>query len=948
MLEGLAAWVLNTYVGEYVENLNTDQLSIALLQGAVELENLPLKKDALKSLDIPLEVKSGFIGKITLHIPLRRLRSEPWVISIEKLYLVAGPLSNTQHDEDVEKKQQQELKRAMLEALETKWQVLRQSKQSDAGSWFSYGASMAANILENIQLNVKDVHLRYEDDMTNPACPFACGLTIKKLSVQSTDSTWVPKFVSHDSAEMVYKLVDLQGLAIYCDTNVKMMAHLSLHDLSDELQRDMCRTKDNKFKEHEYILKPINSQARVKRYTSALPLRSPAKPRISVDLSLDKMAFCMATSQYRSLLLWQREFSRHNRRRKFRKLRPTCPVKNNGRTWLKFAVECHLNQIQERNRRLTLSFLTHRVHKLVVYSRLYAAHLKGHFLSQQQQEDKDEIEEELEYEELKVIRERIFFKLRRENKVLLEISKKAAAGEANTAFLQPGKPPTAAEEGGGGGGGGGLFRSWFPGWSGWYQGTPTPEAKQPSPESPAVQPGFTSSQAHPDEEAEIEQEILDVLQESSENSSFLRKDTVFARMSFVLKTGSFKLVENYMGETETQSCPLAELQCTTINMEFESRPRTSAMKFSLAVGSLFLEDLSSKNTVFPYLICPQSKDPLNRSGFNPILQSRAADRQRLPSAEETSDPKWQFFKLVYEKNPLSPYFKYKACVTTRAIDIIYTPALLRRMKDVFTVPNTNLYKAANAMSSWQFEKLRKQTQEELKNTLDQLLEAENRKGRWNIDLDISAPKLIVPENVFEGNPAVVVMDLGNFRLKTVSAEDAPAPLDEEDDFVTPLSTPPNEAESQEKQDHPGLTKKDSSHMLSLSDAAVMDRLYEKYKIELTEMQVLTGHLHDNWRNAYARGTSQMHILDRFSISLQLERRLIVTSDPQWPTATVSGTLPSLTFHLNERKIQAMHTCADTLSTSSNPITVMSSQNLSASSIGLSSMSSMPDSMQPSE
>ena len=39
---------------------------------------------------------AGLIGKITLHIPLRRLRSEPWVISIEKLYLVAGPLSNLQ------------------------------------------------------------------------------------------------------------------------------------------------------------------------------------------------------------------------------------------------------------------------------------------------------------------------------------------------------------------------------------------------------------------------------------------------------------------------------------------------------------------------------------------------------------------------------------------------------------------------------------------------------------------------------------------------------------------------------------------------------------------------------------------------------------------------------------------------------------------------------------
>lgn len=33
MLESLAAWVLNNYIGEYLENLNTDQLSVGLLQG---------------------------------------------------------------------------------------------------------------------------------------------------------------------------------------------------------------------------------------------------------------------------------------------------------------------------------------------------------------------------------------------------------------------------------------------------------------------------------------------------------------------------------------------------------------------------------------------------------------------------------------------------------------------------------------------------------------------------------------------------------------------------------------------------------------------------------------------------------------------------------------------------------------------------------------------------
>ena len=33
MLEGLATWFLNNYLGKYLKNLNTDQLSIALLQG---------------------------------------------------------------------------------------------------------------------------------------------------------------------------------------------------------------------------------------------------------------------------------------------------------------------------------------------------------------------------------------------------------------------------------------------------------------------------------------------------------------------------------------------------------------------------------------------------------------------------------------------------------------------------------------------------------------------------------------------------------------------------------------------------------------------------------------------------------------------------------------------------------------------------------------------------
>lgn len=96
-------WVLNNYLGRYVENLNTDQLSIALLSGEVELENLPLRRDALRHLGAPVEIRAGFVGKVRLSIPVRQPRSQPWVISLERLYVVAGPVRLDCWDDSAEK-----------------------------------------------------------------------------------------------------------------------------------------------------------------------------------------------------------------------------------------------------------------------------------------------------------------------------------------------------------------------------------------------------------------------------------------------------------------------------------------------------------------------------------------------------------------------------------------------------------------------------------------------------------------------------------------------------------------------------------------------------------------------------------------------------------------------------------------------------------------------------
>lgn len=62
-----------------------------LFSGEVELENLPLRKDALRNLGLPLQAHKGIVGRIKLQIPVRQFRSAPWCITVEDVYIVIGP-----------------------------------------------------------------------------------------------------------------------------------------------------------------------------------------------------------------------------------------------------------------------------------------------------------------------------------------------------------------------------------------------------------------------------------------------------------------------------------------------------------------------------------------------------------------------------------------------------------------------------------------------------------------------------------------------------------------------------------------------------------------------------------------------------------------------------------------------------------------------------------------
>ena len=51
-------------------------------------------------------------------------------------------------------------------------------------SWMSYGTSLIGTVVENLQIEINSVHIRYEDDTSVPGRPFAAGFYLESLAAQ--------------------------------------------------------------------------------------------------------------------------------------------------------------------------------------------------------------------------------------------------------------------------------------------------------------------------------------------------------------------------------------------------------------------------------------------------------------------------------------------------------------------------------------------------------------------------------------------------------------------------------------------------------------------------------------------------------------------------------------------------------------------------------------------
>ncbi|KAJ6629556.1 Vacuolar protein sorting-associated protein 13, partial [Pseudolycoriella hygida] len=335
----------------------------------VVLKNLQLKQSALKELDLPVQTIYGCLGKLVLKIPWKNLYSMPVVADVEDLYLLVAPNAAVPYNAEKQEKAEWESKKSELVRFDEakKREQDKDKPQADK----SFTEKLVAQIINNVQIHIKNVHIRYEDRTTS-SIPFSLGITLGTLEVHTTNADWEKTFLS-EALNKVFKVAKMDGLAVYMNCNSILFQSSSMAEYNGLFTKTIA-TKDIVPENFTYILGPINSIAKLKLNMEP-QLDGFQSPKVDLFLEMEKLAVGITRSQYQNLIGLADGMSAMSRGVPYRKFRPwNTPYHQNAKIWWHFAYECILEtEVRRRKNSWRWSHMLNHIQICKDYAIAYRA-----------------------------------------------------------------------------------------------------------------------------------------------------------------------------------------------------------------------------------------------------------------------------------------------------------------------------------------------------------------------------------------------------------------------------------------------------------------------------------------------------------------------------------------------------------------------------------------------
>lgn len=844
MLRDLITWVLNTYLGKYLENLNSAQLSVALLSGEVELENIPIRKDALRSFGLPIEVSSGSIGKIKLQVPVRQFRTSPWCISVEGLFCVVCPKDFENWDEAKEKLLDLEYKQSVLDTAEANWRS-EKGKQvesyyfSSYNNWLKYGTNMATNIIDNIELKIFDVHFRYEDIVDVGNSKIAAGIRIGSLTAQTCDCNWTSGTNKTINNDINFKIVELKELSLYWDT---------LHDdikcqkfSNQELLTNMNPTCQ--LRPHEFIIKPISATARWKREKSPQVIRSKEKPRVSCDLLVPEVIIVLSKAQHVQIQDKLAGIRQIKEISQYRLKRPAFSILENPKAWWKYVLVCHGRALKKKDEK----YLT--LNENLRYMRIYQSVIlnPNENLSTEDKEFKSYIESDRAVSDLIILRRICFEKV-------------FTKGLAIKSYNATGKR---------------MLFHWFPNWMGWYGNNNATSTEQ-------------------DETLQnLEDDILVALEHSLQSQSNLKCDTVFGYFTIELLKG-YVILQTEDTTTKYKNNACVEMQFNNLSSFLQLNPLFTSYVVGISLGEVYLLDKTNNDSKHCYLIKPQTERSTiaQQSDFK-MSSNSTSNQDPLFQLQYENDDQLQYRLLIKSKsldliyNPDALEWILKFFTKSNNVRPIIENSYQTEKENNFLNSWNQLFLGNEPnRTSWTFE---------IEVFAPRIIFLENYKINNSLMVLMDFGKFQLVKTDFQKKNSI-------FTAKTEETYTQESNEEDEETYLTPCSTPPGSEKS--GSESPTIHEhffKDLINKNSQLESVLHSKIYNTYTINFTNLQVLVCKYQERWE-ASLRSSSNFHLIEKFNITLTIKQRIVFTSDPEYPSFTLFGTCPMILIHGNEERM----------------------------------------------
>jgi hypothetical protein len=734
--------VLEQTIGKYVKNLDAESLNVAVWSGKIELHSLELDVRAVNSeldrqaaetpnLAVPFKVVSGSFEGLEIDVPWSALMSRPVILRARGLKVFIEPcdrLAQADHLLAVvanEEKRAAKIREARKQSIEQsdKYRLhanamrklaeadLEASGKGGKHTSSSFSSRLVRRIIENIQIEVSDVHVCL-NDMDGSA-----GVVLNSLSLVTTDKagkrTFVDRTAMTGSVEdsFLYKQLQINGFGVY------------LNQTENPYNKLVPVTEDGPFESsddvsgHSYILAPLSFQATL-RQADGRACIDYAKYLLSSELS--SLSILLSRSQLDLARKISKKVVADTKGPLFPEYRPLTRVtKETAVDWWKYALRCvgRLNG----TRSWVEFFLAYKIRKK--YIPLYKRHAHQATCSWIKPLTSTENDELLAIEGDRSISTDGIMSWRNIADAQMEKEKEKHLANKST------KEQSYS-----------VFSSIF-------GSRDTASVKQADAEEPPIHLSVDELKALED---------MSKLDFADDDVS---KDSKLYDVKFILS--SFKV-----NLTAYDLRHLAALDMGTVSADFNaSADGAYAFKFMLA--SLEVKDMVTPNSLFQSVLrstgantVSQGATPLKDEVFKVHMEkTKTGDQQlfvRLAQFEMVASPillrevKRFFSDSSYNvssnRNPLL------AQSLSGSVDLFYDADEGSKPLQSFGITEDKSYHAAP------------QTNDLSNRLIDAWNDKKETKAKWVMDVDINAPVVIIPEKCSDPLATVLAFDLGRLKL----------------------------------------------------------------------------------------------------------------------------------------------------------------------------------------